>query len=778
MGGRTPRSAFGLILGLGLLSCNDPVGTGTGDSDRVISATYVGREACAPCHQEELDLWHGSHHDLAMQPATQETVLGDFQDSWFTHFGITSTFYRRDAKYLVQTEAQNGEIQEFEITHTFGVEPLQQYLVRFPQGRFQALGICWDTRPAEEGGQRWFALYPDERIGPDDPLHWTGVYQTWNHQCAECHSTNLKKRYSRKDGSYETTWSEIDVSCEACHGPASEHVAWAQRSGSGGQLSEDELLGLVVRLSQSGDVSWVFDPGESVARRSSPRDSQLEMETCGRCHSRRSQLSEDYVHGQPLLDTHRVTMLDEGLYHPDGQIQDEVCVYGSFLQSKMYLKGVSCSDCHQPHRLSVYGGVDGVCRTCHLEEKYAKESHHFHQPGSSGASCVECHMPARNYMVVDGRRDHSFRVPDPHLSLRLGTPNACNQCHQDQSVQWAADAVARWYGSKRSSDPHFGDTLFAGRRDLPGAQLKLLSLARDEAVPGIARASALSMLNIARRPESQSLIEDALASEDPLMRMAAVTAAETMETAARLGLLFDSLADPVLAVRLEALRVLADVPAELWGKDRLRRRDRILVEYEESFEFQSDRSESHYNRGLLQQQLGNLEEAEESYMDALEIAPHSMLAYVNLADIYRAHGRDEQGEALLRKGLRINPESAPLQHSLGLLLVRRKQRVEALEWLRKAAETQPEQARYGYVYGIGLQSTGHPERALEVLKKAQARHPGDRDLLVGVITVARQERQSKTALTYARKLMVLSPGNPGIRNLVAQLEAEVRPGNR
>ncbi len=765
---------FGLTLSLGFEGCGGPDSTVEPDEGRPVSGSFVGRGACAPCHQKELDLWAGSHHDLAMQIASDETVLGDFGDSEFTHFGVTSAFYKREGQFWVRTQGASGELEEFEVSHTFGVEPLQQYLVRFPRGRFQALSICWDTRPAGEGGQRWFHLYGDEEIGPRDPLHWTGVYQTWNHQCAECHSTNLKKRYSAKDGSYQTTWSEIDVSCEACHGPGSEHVSWAEAAQAKNAPTEDGSMGLVVRLEETDDVSWVFDPGKSIARRNRPRSSQVEIETCGRCHSRRSQLSEEYVYGKPLLDTHRVTLLEEELYHPDGQIQDEVYVYGSFLQSKMHRKGVSCSDCHQPHSLGVQGGVAAVCRTCHLEETYERATHHFHSPGSSGASCVECHMPAKKYMVLDGRRDHSFRVPSPHLSLKLGTPNACSQCHQDRPVQWAADAVERWYGRERSSESHYGETLFAGQRGLPGAGAKLLALAQDEGAPGIARATALSLLPGHAPPESTSVLRDALANSDPLIRIAAAAASEMVEPTLRLEILFASLTDPVRAVRLEAVRALADVPPASWGPERLAKRDLVLADYREAFETQSDRAESHYNLGLLHQRLGDSRKAKAAYQKALEIAPYSMLAYVNLADLYRAQGKDAEGEKLLRSGLKIDPESAALQHSLGLLLVRMQRRSEALEWLQRAAETQPDQARYSYVYGVALQSLGQPQRALQVLRTAHSRRPGDPDLLMALVTLMRKERQPKLALQYARKLQELIPGNPGIASLLTQLEREVR----
>lgn len=128
-----------------------------------------------------------------MQEANEETVVGDFDNTAFTYHEVTSSFYTKDGKFFVNTDNAAGEMQEFEIKYTFGVTPLQEYLIEFPGGRLQVLNVAWDTRSKEQGGQRWFHLYPNEKIDYADPLHWTGVYQNWNNMCAECHSTDLKK---------------------------------------------------------------------------------------------------------------------------------------------------------------------------------------------------------------------------------------------------------------------------------------------------------------------------------------------------------------------------------------------------------------------------------------------------------------------------------------------------------------------------------------------------------------------------------------------------------
>ena len=200
--------------------------------------TFVGRESCADCHPNETGKWTGSHHDLAMQHASETSMLGDFNDARFEYAGTTSTFYRQGEEFWVRTDGADGKLEDFQIGYAFGVEPLQQYLVEFPGGRYQSLGIAWDTRPASSGGQRWFHLYPDEAIDYRDDLHWTRRAQNWNYMCAECHSTDLQKNYDAATDSYATTWEEINVSCEACHGPASRHIAWADFEAEGQRIDE------------------------------------------------------------------------------------------------------------------------------------------------------------------------------------------------------------------------------------------------------------------------------------------------------------------------------------------------------------------------------------------------------------------------------------------------------------------------------------------------------------------------------------------------------------
>jgi tetratricopeptide (TPR) repeat protein len=744
------------------------------EAQRTEGPTFVGGESCVSCHPKESERWSGSHHDLAMQPATPETVLGDFDDASFTHFEVTSTFSRRDGGFVVRTDGPDGRLRDYEVAYTFGVDPLQQYLVAFPDGRLQALGLAWDTRPREQGGQRWFHLYPDEPIPHDDVLHWTGLQQNWNHMCAECHSTNVRKRYRPEPDRFETAWSEIDVACEACHGPGSTHVALAQAKEAGELAEVPPDFGLTIRFAEAAE--WVFEPNAAIARRTGPRGPDTELETCGRCHSRRAQLREEPVRGQPLLATHRVALLDAGLYHADGQILDEVYVYGSFVQSRMHRAGVTCGDCHDAHSLAIEGAPDAICLRCHRVDVYTSFEHHHHKADSPGASCVECHMAARNYMVIDARHDHSFRSPRPDLTLKIGTPNACTTpCHEDRDVLWAEEAVESWRGGPRPDPGHFGEALRAGRERLPEAERALAELAGNAEQPAIARATALKLLGPLLGFESVDAVRAALLEPDPLLRMAALTAAEALEPRARLLLAKPLLMDPVRAVRLEAERVLRAVPPSLWKPRDLGPLARVRAEFRAVQRLHADRPEAWLNLGLLDARLGEIDAARADYERALRIAPWFMPAYVNLADLYRQAERDDEGERVLRRALERAPESPDVHHALGLLLVRRGLGDEAIAALGRAAELAPERPRYGYVHAVALHSDGDSVGALRALEETHRRFPAHRDTLRALVSIHRERGASSEATRYARKLAALAPGDPRVRSLLEVLERSAAP---
>ncbi len=694
---------------------------------------YVGSSECAGCHAAEAAAWRESDHHASMQIANAQTVLGDFRDRDFIYAGRKSTFFARDGGYFVRTDGPDGKPAEFRISHTFGVRPLQQYLVPLPGGRYQALGIAWDSRPRAAGGQRWFHLYPGRDIDHRHPLHWTRPEQNWNNMCAECHATDLRKRYSVEGNAYDTRYAEMNVACEACHGPGGQHL----RLVKSGQSGSHPAAGLSLGGREAGE--WLRDPATGNARRSRSLGSRTEIETCGRCHARRATLGvESSGAGKPLLDTHLTPLLEPDLYHPDGQIDAEVFEYGSFLQSRMYAAGVVCSDCHEPHSSKLRASGDRICSRCHEDARYRSRAHHAHELQSAGANCLACHMPQKNYMVIDARHDHSFRVPRPDLSRELGTPNPCASCHADKPATWAAEVFAKRY-PQRAGSGHYGQALHAARSGAIGAEAALAELIRNDATPAIVRATALSMLPAQAGPETGPLLERGLADSDPLPRWAALHALADLDARLALRLAPAALADPVRAVRAEAARALMRVPRGSMREPLRTGFDAALGEYAAAQWANADRAFARTNLGVMHSMTGELEQAEAAYLGAMALEPEFVQSPVNLADLYRYQGRDDEAEGLLERTREAAPRSAAVHHALGLLKIRRRRMDEALPLLARAAELEPSNTRFAYVYAVALHDSGRRADALEVLTAAHHRRPAERSILDALRSYEREQ---------------------------------------
>ena len=737
------------------------------------ASTYVGAQACADCHAKEHSAWAQSDHARAMQIANETTVLGDFADRRFAYGAVTSTFFRREGRYMVRTDGPDGKLADFEITYTFGVRPLQQYLIELPGGRLQALSIAWDARPREAGGQRWFHLYPNDKIDYRDELHWTRRQQNWNYMCADCHSTNVRKNYDAAAARYTTTWSEINVGCEACHGPGSRHVAWAGATRPGQQYDANESKGLTVLLRERRGVQWAIGPSSGSAKRSAPRATALELGVCAQCHARRSQISSDYAPGRPFLDHYLPALLTPPLYWSDGQQRDEVYTWGSFLESRMQAAGVTCSDCHEPHggRLRARGNL--VCAQCHAPAKYDVAAHHFHRAGGPGAECAGCHMPATRYMLIDPRHDHSLRVPRPDQSVALGVPNACTRCHADRKPEWAAAKVQSWYGRTPTGYQRFAEAFHAAETGAGASAQQLAAMSRDPQEPAIVRASALAQLprDLARSQAGADAVKQALGDADPLVRRAAVAAVEWLPPDQRSPLAAALLSDRARIVRIEAARVLAVVRPETLDPTARAAYERAAAEFVVAQRANDDRPESRTNLGTYFAARGRVPAAEAELRAALALDPTFVPAYVNLADIYRAEQREPDVRRVLAEGLTAVPDDASLHFALGLALIRAQRPAEGVAYLERAAARAPENMRFAYTYAVGLHSTGKPRKAVSVLEEALRRRPNDRDVLLALVTFNRDQGAVEPALRYAERLAAQYPDDPEAQRLVAELRA-------
>jgi tetratricopeptide (TPR) repeat protein len=709
-------------------------------------AAFVGSESCRDCHRNEYDKWKGSHHQLAMAVASDDTVLGDFADTAFDYFGVTTRFYKKDDRFMVTTQGPGGEMGDFEITHTFGWFPLQQYLVPFPDGRLQCLPIAWDSRE-----NRWYHLYPDRPLAADDWLYWTNNGQNWNAMCAECHSTDLRKNYNPEADTYRTAWSEISVGCEACHGPGSDHVAWAQLP----EMGRPDVANTALLVTTSGLTST------------------RQVQLCAPCHARRMSLDDNIHAHADFLDYGIPQLLGEGMYFPDGQILDEVYVYGSFIQSKMHARDVRCSDCHDVHSIRRVKEGNDLCLQCHRAAIYDTRDHHFHkkagEPGDpirsatgevlfevgSGARCEDCHMPGRNYMGVDYRPDHSFRIPRPDLSLALGTPNACSRCHVDKTIQWSVDAMAKWYGKKKR--PHYGTILAAGRRQDPEALNRLVRLAEDRLYPDIVRATALSLVSTYPDQAAVDALEQALSDEAAMVRHTAVNRLALPEPQQQLSIVGPLLYDPVRAVRIEAARSLAAVPRSTMPAPMRQPYQAALTEYIEAMERTGDFAASRHNLGNLYAGLGETDVAIDHYRKAMAIDGLFYPAKVNLAMLLNAQGKKEMAEVLLRDVVEEHPDLYEIKYSLGLLLAEKKAFQDAAIFMGDAAAGLPQRSRIQYNLSLLLKQLNRNAEAEIALNRALAVDPKNPDYLYALAVLYVEWNRLDDALEVAVRLREAHP---------------------
>ncbi len=673
---------------------------------------YVGSAACGVCHPVPFLEWRGSHHQLAMQPASQASVQVDPSAATPTIAGRPASLSGAGDEAVIHSDGG-----EFPVRYVFGVSPLQQFLVDAGNGRLQGHALAWDSRSAGEGGQRWFDLTPDV-ASDDDVLHWSGPAQTWNFMCADCHSTAVTKGYDPVRRAYDTSFAEVSVGCEACHGPGAAHA----RSPYTSEIVREPTL-----------------------------------EVCATCHSRREQLAEGYRPGADLFDHYLPSLLDDGLYFADGQIHDEVYVYGSFLQSRMHAAGVTCTDCHAPHSANLKRPGDATCTACHSETadtrypqaagRYASPDHHFHDDKTEGARCVSCHMPARTYMQIDARRDHRFGIPRPDLTRALGVPNACSGCHADKPVDWAIDILAE---RKAGRPRHWGEVFDASRRGKRGAASEVFALTRGTGMPPIVRGTALASLAALGGSARLGILREALQDPHPLVRIGALRGAAGFSSAQRWYLAGSMLDDPLLAVRVEAARLLLPMLDGVAGKEKARL-DAVVGEYEQTQRLHADRAEGQTNLAILHLARGERDRAIAALIEALELNPVWVPAMVNLADLYRATGRDAEGGPLLERALPIAVDSPQVQLAYGLWLVRAGRPEAALAPLGAAARFAPGEASYAYVHAIALSSLGRAPEALAVIDRAVETIP-DPQLLQAGLDIAQKSGDEAAARRYRAQL--------------------------
>lgn len=701
---------------------------------------YVGDQQCKSCHADQYNDWLKSDHYKAIQKAGDSSVLGNFNHTAFNADGISSSFFKKDEKFFINTQGEDGKNHDYEVKYTFGFFPLQQYLIEFPGGKLQATRQSWDSRK-----QKWFHQYAGQKIDYHDWLHWTGNAQNWNTMCAECHSTNLKKNYSIETDTYNTKFDVLNVSCEACHGPGKNHIGYVNSADyKKGNKIEHSLLKLGANTQQL-----------------------VQINTCAPCHSVQSNVDADKISSDELLDNNIPAIPNTERFHADGQVNDEDYTYASFLQSKMFRRNVKCSNCHNPHSGKLYFTGNQTCLQCH-NKSYDSPSHHFHTTNTAGAECKNCHAPGKYYMGNDYRYDHSFRVPRPDLSVQYAAPNACNNCHKDKPAKWAADAVVKWYGPKRKY--HFAEDLIPGSQLNENSEAHLTKLIADTAVPAIIKATAFYYLGNITTQSSLNVLLNSLKEKDAQIRYEALRSLLNFSSGITdKTVIANLLTDKVRSVRIAAAELIASMGTDQLPGQYLSAYQNAKSELEKHLLHQSDFAHGNIAVADYYQHNNNFAGAEKFYLRALKKDSLANLARLNLATTYNIQGKNAEALAVLKVAVLTDPSNDHVWYNMALLYNEMKDNKNALQAFEKATRLESKNTRLYYNYGLLLQQTGNSNKAISVLQKGLLLNPTDESLNYAMAFVYVQTKQPAKAMPYAAVLKNNNPGNPTYRQLFAAL---------
>jgi len=707
---------------------------------KITDSIFLGDRKCKECHKEEFKEWRGSHHDKAMQVADASTVLGDFNNKVFSSQGVKSRFFTKGKDFYVSTEGADGNYHDYKIVYTFGVFPLQQYIVKFPNGRYQCLRTAWDCK---EG--KWFDLYPDFKVVHSEWLHWSRGGLNWNTMCADCHSTNVRKNYTEETDSFNTKFSIINVSCEACHGPGKQHVDDATRLG-------DKYI----------------DTGTMVMTSNTPPKELVDQSA--RCHMRREQFSEAYDYKGTMLDHYFPQLIEEERYHADGQILDEVYVYGSFVQSKMYQNNITCTNCHNAHSLELKFKGNKLCAQCHEPQRYNTIEHHKHPLNSEGSKCVNCHMPGKYYMGNDFRRDHSLRVPRPDLSLQYGTPNACTNCHKDKDNEWAWNSFKKLYGEVDSI--HFSEKLIPGIQGKVKGHKGLLSLINNTKHPEIVRASAAKALAKYNATIFVKEYIDLLDDDSPLVRATSIDVLSEINDSNYISYFLPLLKDPKRSVRIKAFYGVSGLPKNEIPETFKLDYSNVEKEFWKHIHTNSDFVGGRIKKANYFLKKGDLQKGIEGYANALKIDELNNSVRLTLANLHYQNKDFIKSESLFRKVIELEPDYGPVYYSLALLLAEQNRIDEAIIQLKKAQDKMPENIRVYYNLSLLYNKKGDAINAEKILYQGLKIENDNESLLYALAyqfyTTGKYD-QSKNVIN---KLIKEYPRNPQYVRFLEQLQTQ------
>ncbi len=706
------------------------------ENPQLVYADYVGSKSCRECHEEAFKKWAGSHHAEAERLIQTNRDRLAFDPARKFKHGTQKTFVQwRDGRAQMAGIGLTHRWETNDVARVIGEDPLRQFLIASPGGRWQVQEASYDPRSNE-----WFNVYGSEDRQPGEWGHWTGRGMNWNAMCAACHNTRVQKNYDVATDTYHTTMSEPTVSCEACHGPLKAHVDWQKKYGG------------------TGRPDPVF-----------PKHSREQIfNMCASCHARRADLTGNFVPGDKFDDHYELTTVDSSeLFYPDGQIHDEDYEQSAFMGSKMQQAGLTCLDCHPRslHMAKLHG--NDLCLQCHKggfpkAPAINPTEHSHHAAGSAGNECANCHMPQTVYMQRHSRHDHGFTIPDPLLTKQFGVPNACNRCHTDQTPDWSLKNVESWYGDKMQRHTRERAQVIArARNGEDSSRSDLVRLLQTEEIP-YWRAVAANLLGgwAADRMVSSALLQglndtNAMVRSACVRSLAPLVGDEPVAKAIQL-----KLADPLRNVRIAAawaLRATLDTSSS------------VAAELKRFLDINADQPTGQMQLGAFEIARGSLTNALGHFQTAVKWDPFSPGIRHELAIVYSQLGRLPEAVAELEEAVKLAPKDAEFHFKLALALNEIGETDRMVVELEKAVQSDPRHARAWYNLGLARSARGNDAGALEALTRAESADPSDPRAPYARATVLARQGKTNEARVAAQRAVELDPGFAAAVSFLQQL---------
>jgi len=649
--------------------------------------TYVGAAKCAGCHSAEYQEWTAGRHSKMIQPATEQSVKGDFLKGEVTLRGLQYGLREVKGVYYITESYLSGVEQEHKIDYTLGSRRIQHYLTTLPDGRIIVLPPSWDVTRKE-------CFHNLEIVNPEQTNR--VLVQVWNKSCYSCHVSQEEKKFDPDRGVYHTTWTDFGTTCERCHGPGSEHIAIYQSAGA-------QTSGSSAANRENGNETGIV-----LQTKLSPARNTM---VCAQCHSLRDIVSEGYRAGADYND-YFLPILEYGqkidpdpAYWQDGRPRRFSNDALGFWQSQCFLKGnATCLDCHNnvhnpetsrvgaspasaslnstnastsnaaarnaaasnaTTSLKSSGDLNTLCVRCHAAIGQSIQAHTHHAAGSAGSTCVECHMPRTVISIKTTIRDHSISIPVPENTARYKIPNACTECHKNRDANWAVKQVDAWYPSSARREKivertkAFVDAGAGNRGSIP----ELLKVLDDPSGGPLMRANAEGHLSrFSDDARVRAALTKSLGDAEPLVRAIAAMRIEPGPNDLNevVPALLRAMNDPVRSVRVGATLKLVNLGVKPGAQAAYQR---ALAEVAARFEISQDDPETDFEAGKFYYSTANSVKAMDAFQEASKLAPQMPVRYF-VACVLAQEGKLDEARARFQAIPRSDPYYAETQTML------------------------------------------------------------------------------------------------------------------